>query len=246
MRLISLIGLFIFFLQCPANAQQSSLNRLDEQGRKQGEWRAFDERGNLKFTGQFRDGIPYGEFRYYYKNGDLKAVSVFSNEGRETFTRTYHKNGFLMAEGKYLDRKKDSVWKYYSEWDENLLLSIEIYENTLKEGVWLNYYPDGEVAQKITYKNDVRQGPWKQFFNNGKLKLEARYENDELEGRMVVYYPDGSVNISGTYHSGMKEGEWVYFTGDAEKIKVEEYANGHLMHAEVYIEEEVLPDTIPE
>lgn len=212
-------------------------NHVDARGLKQGNWKAYDERGNLKFTGQFKDNIPYGEFKYYYPEGETKAVSLISDDGRIAYTKAYHKNGYLMAEGKYLDRKKDSTWNYYSEFDKNMLMAVEYYENTQKKGVWVKYYPNGSLAEEVTYDNDGENGLWKQYFSDGKVKLKAIYENGKLEGLMTIYYPNGGVNISGSYKSGMKEGIWIYFNERAQKTKREEYSGGYLMHTETYIDE---------
>ncbi|MDZ7740312.1 MAG: toxin-antitoxin system YwqK family antitoxin [Bacteroidota bacterium] len=213
-------------------------NMVDQEGRKQGEWVVYDERGVLKYTGQFRDGAPYGTFKYYYAGEKIKAISEFSQNGRVTHTTLFHENGFKMAEGKYVDQKRDSIWNLYSKWDKNLLVAREIYKNTLREGVWEKYFADGTVAEEVNYKNNKRNGPWKQYYPDGSIQRKGEYKDDRLHGVMTVYYPDGEVAVSGTYKNGMKEGIWMYFNAGGENTHKEEYSNGHLMHSEIYIEEE--------
>ena len=237
----SLLSVTLFFISLLMPLTPFAQNQTDQEGRKHGDWRAYDERGNLKFEGQFRSGVPYGEFTYYYKDGSVKAISVFSGNGRIAYTRAFHENGNLMAEGKYLGQKKDSIWNYYSQWDKNLLVSREFYNKTRKDSIWITYFPDGDTAELIRYENDLKQGPWLQFFESGTTKLEAVYEDGDLEGKMTVYFPDGNVNVEGSYHNGMKEGTWLYYTEKGEIRKEEFYANGHLMFSETYIKEETGP-----
>lgn len=218
-------------------------NQVDDQGRRQGEWKVYDQAGNLKFVGQFKDDIPFGEFTYYYPSGKVKAVSMIFDSGRSSYTKTYHENGFLMAEGKYVNREKDSVWKYYSKYDKNLLLSEETYVDNEKEGIWYNYYPDGSVAEEISYKDDQKHGPWKQYFDDGSIKIRAKYEEGELEGLFQAFYPNGQASIAGTYEDAMKNGVWMYFDEDGQTIQREEYDHGYLIDREVLQEDKLV---IPE
>ncbi|MCF8230207.1 MAG: toxin-antitoxin system YwqK family antitoxin [Bacteroidales bacterium] len=236
----TMLSLFLIFA-LNAQAQEflsSHKNMVDEQGRKQGEWVVYDESGILKYTGQFRDGVPYGTFKYYYPGRKIKAISEFSQNGKVTHTTLFHKNGFKMAAGKYVDQKRDSVWNLYSQWDENLLIAKEFYENTIREGVWLKYYADGSVAEETTYKNDRKNGPWVQYFTDGQVHRKSTYKNGKLNGLMTVYFPSGEVAASGTYKNGLKDGIWMYFNKEGQNTEKEVYSNGHLMEHEVFIEEE--------
>ncbi len=240
MRTTIVMASLLVFISLIVTGQEfieKSKNTVDENGLRQGKWKVYDEAGNLKFKGQFKDDIPYGEFKFYFTKGSLKAISNIFDSGQSSYTKTFHKNGFLMAEGKYVNREKDSLWKYYSKYDENLLLAEEYYVNNNREGVWINYYPNGEVAEEINYENDKKNGLWKQYYNDGSIKLKATYENGDLEGLFTVYFPNGVVNISGTYNKGMKTGTWMFFNDKAEKVEREIYENGVMVDKEVYVSE---------
>jgi antitoxin component YwqK of YwqJK toxin-antitoxin module len=241
MKKILILGTMLCLFALHLGAQEflsSHKNVVDQNGLKQGVWKVYNESGVLKYVGQFRDSKPYGEFTYYYPGMKVKAVSKFSENGDVSRTTLYHDNGFKMAQGKYFRQKKDSVWNYFSGYDADMLIATEYYVDTLKTGVWPKYYADGSIAEEVTYVNDKREGPWRQYFTDGKLKLKATYKNDNLTGLMTVYYPDKTVNVSGTYKNGMKEGVWIFFNEKAEKLRREEFANGHLMFAEKYFDDE--------
>jgi antitoxin component YwqK of YwqJK toxin-antitoxin module len=107
--------LTILMISFSIHAQEftnSNINEVDDQGRKQGDWKTYDVNGSLKFEGSFVDGIPFGTFLFYYPEGKIKARSEMYDNGRRSRTKTFHSNGRLMAEGNYLDKKKDSSWSY--------------------------------------------------------------------------------------------------------------------------------------
>jgi antitoxin component YwqK of YwqJK toxin-antitoxin module len=181
----------------------------------------------LKFEGEFVNGVPVGTFKYYFEDGKIKAVSQMYEQGRRSRTKVFHNNGRIMAEGNYLDRKKDSTWQYYSDYD-GVLLSREHYENGVIDGIVINYYPTGAVAEELPYKAGLKHGEWKRYFTDGKLKLKATYIDDRLEGLMLVYHQKGFPEVSGMYKNNFKDGLWLYYNEEGIVIKKERYAKGNL------------------
>ena len=211
----------------------SHINKSDREGRRQGLWKVYDEVGNLKYTGDYLDGKPIGTFTYYYPEGEVKALVRHSEGGGAAYVKNYHRNGKLMAEGKYTDQKKDSTWLYYNESDGSLSLE-EYYQNTVKEGVWKTFYPEGQVAEEVIYIHDRKDGPWTQYFTDGKVKLKAAYVNDQIEGQYIVYHLNGMVEVSGFFQNSFKNGTWVYFNDKGDMEKREEYQSGKLISQIVY------------
>lgn len=230
----SIILAAIVALTIPALGQEftsTHLNKVDEKGRKQGYWRVYDSNGELKFEGEYADGRPVGKFTYFYETGAVKAVVMNQDSGRVSRIRMYHPNGKLAATGKYVNQKKDSTWLYFNELD-GTLASEEIYINTLREGQWKTYYPEGQVMEVTTYRHDIREGPWLQYFSDGSLKSECAYENDLLEGRFVIYHLNGKVEVSGAYKHSQKDGTWVYLNEIGEMEVKETYESGKLVSRE--------------
>ncbi len=209
------------------NQSYGQSNQTDELGKKQGYWKSYDEMGNLKYEGSFKDDIPFGEFKYYYPDGKIRAISIIFNEGKQSRTKLYHRNNKLMAEGNYLNQKKDSTWNYFSEYD-GILLSKENYKEGKKEGVWQKFYPNKIIAEKSTYKNDVQVGVWLQYFTDGTKKIEGFYIDGKKNGQFTYYHPNGQIETSGMYLNSLKDGNWKYFSVDGKPIKEEIYNHGKL------------------
>ena len=210
-----------------------TINQVDDQGHKQGNWRTVDEAGNLKFEGAFINDIPVGTFTFYYPDGKIRAVSVMFDNGKRSRTKLFHPNGRLMGEGNYLNKVKDSTWNYYSDFD-GVRLSSEYYIEGALDGNVVNYYPQGDVAEEIPYKMGLKDGVWKQYFTDGKLKLKATYINDMLEGMMFVYYQNGVPEVSGIYKNNFKDGPWLYFTDKGVAYKKETFLKGSLKKTETF------------
>lgn len=230
--------LFSFLILIIGNGYcQDTINQTDGNGKKQGYWIKKDKEGKKIYEGQFRHDIPFGEFKYYYPAGGLKAVSKLSDNGKCSYTTTYFQNGRKMAEGKYIDQKKDSTWKFFSEY-ENVVISEEFYKDGKKEGVSTTFYPDGIVAERATWKNGVRSGLWEQYYTDGKLKLKCAFLDDEKDGQLKTYHMSGRIWLTGQYIKGDADGTWVYMTDKGEIEKKEYFDKGRLVKTEEFIKKE--------
>lgn len=187
-----------------------AINRVDAAGRKQGLWEQKYSNGNIRYRGHFKDDKPYGVFKYYYEaNDSLRILAIYSDNGRVARVHEYYSSGAMAGAGKFVDEKKDSVWKTYDELQE--LRLKEQYANGKKEGKSMMFFPLGGVVESKTWHNDLENGKWQQFYDNGDLKMEATYVDGKLQGPSKYYFPGGIQAISGSYVNDMKEGEWVYY-----------------------------------
>lgn len=222
------ILLFLLIFTGLVSEAQDTLNITDTKGLKQGPWRKLDKNNQKIYEGQFRDGVPCGEFRYYYPDGRLKTISVFSDGGKVSRTVSYSSNGRKIAEGKYVNEKKDSIWRYFSDFD-GILLSEDCYSAGLKNGLSKTFYPNGKLSEQLTYKSGKKEGDCLQYFEDGKLKLKGYYLNDEKEGLITAYYPNGQPSFSGKYQFGHKEGTWLFYDEKGKVTKMLNYAGGILV-----------------
>lgn len=206
---------------------QDSLNRVDANGKKQGKWIKKDKDGAKVYEGQFVNGVPTGTFRYFYPGGGVKAVSEFFDKGRRTKTVTYFPNGKKMSEGFFFNEKRDSLWKFFSDYDE-ALVSVESYRNGLKNGVSTTYYAGKGPAEVITWKDGVKEGPWEEYYAEGALKVKGHYRNDLRDGSFNTYYSSGKILYSGQYKDGDPVGIWSYYDEKGRVEKKETYFKGFL------------------
>lgn len=202
-----------------------ALNRVDKMGRKQGLWEKKYSNGNIRYKGYFRDDKPTGVFKYFYEDNDsLRILAMYSDNGSVAHVHEYYSSGVLASTGKYVNEKKDSVWKIYD--DLQRLEEKDQYKNGKKNGKCMTFYANGNVLESKTWHNDVENGKWRQFFDNGDLKLEGTYVNGKLEGPATFYLPGGNVTISGTYHNDVKDGKWIYYNDAGHPIDTVVFHDG--------------------
>lgn len=202
-------------------------NKVDEKGRKQGPWKKTTPDGKVIYEGSFVDDRPEGKFVYYYPDGKVKIISYFSQKGKVARVKLFHEsNGKLMAEGKSVEEKRDSTWRFYNE--DSLLLSEEPYTLGKKNGVVKTFYPNGKVADETPYKMDVKDGVVKTYFNDGTLKSQQKYVNGLIEGKVYFYFPDGKVSVAGQYVNSLKDGVWTFYKSNGQVERTEAYKRGML------------------
>ena len=238
MNRIYTISLFFFCLLfstypfSEAEAQTTEINRLDNQGMRQGKWRKADTEGKLIYEGEFKDNRPDGKFTYYDSTQKVKAISLFSEAGSKTQATTFNRFGKKSSEGTYINEKREGIWKFYN--DNEYLIAEEYYENGIPSGIWKNYYHKGALLEEITYKKGKKEGPWKQYFEDGPLKLSATFEDGKLEGLATFYHPNGKVKISGPYKNNFKDNVWMHLNDKNVAEKKEIWSDGILIAEEYY------------
>ncbi len=229
-----MMKVFIFLmlaLAAPVLKAQDTINRVDDHGKMQGFWRKTDKTGVKIYEGHFKDGIPVGAFNYFYPDGKVKAHSEYSSGGKRSHTTSYFSNGKKMAEGIYINEKKDSLWKFFSDID-GVLTSEEYYRNGKKDGVSKTYYAGKGIAELLTWKSGIREGTWEQYYTDGKIKFRGYYKNDDKEGSFTSYYDSGQKMSSGQYSLGHPSGTWIYYNSKGKIEKKEYYQEGILVRTE--------------
>jgi hypothetical protein len=81
-----------------------------------------------------------------------------------------------------------------------------------REGTYYKKFTDvpftGEVEGwgQRSFKNGLREGYWVSYWDDGQLAYKGDYKNDKREGYWVSYNVDGSVLslLTGTFKDGVK------------------------------------------
>ncbi len=225
MKMILFLALLLGASPRSLLAQSDTLNRIDSQGRKQGYWEKHRPDGSLLYQGYFLDGRPVGKFKRFYDDGSLRALLFYHPHDDTVDVTFYYNTGRIAATGKYLRKKKEGEWKYYSYYTDSLSF-IEHYRNGIKEGPSIKFYANGDTAEVILYRNGKKEGRWVQYYDNGQLKLTATYHNDRLEGTFTMYWPDGKNMLQGQYHQDVRNGKWYLFDKKGNLRKAISYTDG--------------------
>lgn len=205
----------------PTFAQEN--NRTDSKGRRQGIWMDFYPNGQMRYEGEFKNDKAKGEFRYYDEQGNLKATNTFDKSGEKALNKTYAPNGRLVATGYYVNQKKDGEWKYYDKETGQLLLSEEN-KNGVVDGWSRLYNPDnGVLAEETRYVNGEPEGACHKYSNTGVLIMECQYRNGLLDGPAKTYYPSSALKEEGRYAKGEKVGQWKTYNEEGDLISSDSF-----------------------
>src|SRR5688572_33303309 len=99
-RFLLLVGLLLFFIEAPVQAQFLKgifINRYDRNNMHHGKWKYKDlaNRRRLICIGWFDHGKQVKEWKYYYPTGQLRFVEQYSWVGDKRLVNViyFHENG---------------------------------------------------------------------------------------------------------------------------------------------------------
>lgn len=101
------------------------------------------------------------------------------------------------------------------------------YENNRKVGIWVEYYCNGNMKNKLTFTNGRPDGYAQMFHENGKISEEGNWKNSRWVGSYKLYYDNGQVQHEFTFNpSGKREGAQKYFYDNGQIAIEGNFANG--------------------
>lgn len=220
--------LMLLTLLISVNAVQSQekINQTGDKGLKQGHWIKRYPDGQIMYEAWFRDGKPVGEFKRYDEDGNLSSLLNYIAGSDSVKASIYHPNGYIAARGVYYKQKKTGEWRYFSDYLENHLLMKCNYHDNKIDGLCIKYHWNGQIAEELHYEDGSKEGSWKQYFNDGTLCLKAYYDNGKLDGEFLSWHPNGQKEITGKYDTDKRTGVWHIYNKDGSLRKEIKYNNG--------------------
>ncbi len=84
--------------------------------------------------------------------------------------------------------------------------------NGLNDGLWREWYKNGQLSGEINYKNGKPDGLTKRWHENGQLAFEGTYKDGKSDGLHRKWHENGQLAFEGTYKDGSQVGfthkEW--------------------------------------
>jgi len=150
-------------------------------------------------------------------SGDTVFVFTVKESGnlKPVFNRTY----YWFAQGQ-LHQSQGGVngrllqGEFIAQSRHNGLISKGNFQDGLKEGNWLSWYPTGVIKSKIFWQDGQRQGRFYEYTNYGTIAVKGTFKNDQLHGKWITYdrrkiigryrYKDGTLVQRDTSSSNKK------------------------------------------
>lgn len=119
-----------------------------------------------------------------------------------------------------VSKLKQGMWITFDASGANVV-EKGVYINNKKEGVWVRFYPNGQMKHEITFKNGVANGPAKFYFENGKLWESGQWAINHWVGPYEFYHANGQKAYVWNYNNlGKRTGIQKYYHENG-KLKYE-------------------------
>lgn len=132
-----------------------------------------------------------------------------------------------VEEGKYADNRKTGIWiEYYC--NSNMKNKLT-FVNGRPDGYAIMYHENGKISEEGNWKANRWVGNYKLYYDNGQVQHEFAFNaSGKRDGPQKYYHDNGQVAIEGTFANGKESGliKEYYENGD---IKAEKnFADGNV------------------
>lgn len=101
------------------------------------------------------------------------------------------------------------------------------YADNRKAGIWVEFYCNGNMKNKLTFTNGRPDGYAMMFHENGKISEEGNWKSNRWVGNYKLYYENGQVQHEFVFNtSGKREGPQKYYHENGQVAIEGSFANG--------------------
>jgi antitoxin component YwqK of YwqJK toxin-antitoxin module len=141
------------------NGKKEAEGFNNDSSQYEGKQYLFYESGQLKWSGDFNNGLPNGELQQFYENGKPSESSIYTN-------------GKLQSSNKFFENGKQSEANIYVD-------------GAISSGI--KYYENGNVQFKATFKNEKVNGTFFQYLEDGSGHYETEMLAGEKVSNMTTF-----------------------------------------------------------
>ena len=189
--------------------KEERINRRDANNHKQGIWKEFYPSDIIKKEVNYSDDQMDGYLKEYSPKGSLISATKYVKGVLQTnvpelakldLKTEYYEGGFIKSTGTYKNGMPEGVHRQFSP--DGKVTGAKVYADGIltgegildtagrQQGLWKEYYSNGQIKSKGEYINSKRIGEWTFYFSNGKIEQKGKYDNKgRAQGVWKWYYP---------------------------------------------------------
>ncbi len=192
----------------------------NNEGKNVGLWKYYWPNGNLKSTGNYKNGLKDGAWKYYFRNGELEQEGFWKSGKLDGEWIWYFKDGKKRCIMHFEDGVEEGD---YIEWDQyNYVVAEGEYKEGYRVGKWL--MSGGDYIGRGKYRDGLKDGEWVYYYYEEEpesLIFRGEYQDGEPDGRHTYYYQQNIPRYIHEYKAGLKNGTFVWFFEDgAEQYRI--------------------------
>jgi len=196
-------------------------------------WVFYDQAGDTTEKINYLLGKRNGYYIKYQKDlmygPYISSMELFAGDKKEGTARIFYPDGKIKQTIPYVNGKKDGLSREYDregkiitllEYSNDYLISREKINFTdasgIKQGEWLDFYPDGKIKTERNYRDDLLHGYYKEYDDKGKLLVTLLYDSGKVTGTNIDntseidivnrYNEAGKLIYSGPFKEGVPVG----------------------------------------
>lgn len=144
-------------------------------------------------------------------------------KGEVNFLKLKYENGvYLKGNSLFTGRaveyisKKNPEIKNIIELKNGKIEYKEMYEDNIKNGESVMYYPNGQIKSIGNNINGQIEGEVITYYENGTILSKQNYIGGSVEGEVVTYYPNGKMQSKVQFKNGQPIGNFIFYTETGE------------------------------
>jgi hypothetical protein len=104
---------------------------------------------------------------------------------------SFHNQALIHTRGAYGGKLLHGPYTEVYESTQRLKMKGDYYYG-LKDGIWKEWYPQGELKRSVPWNKGIKNGTFTEYTPDGRKTRSGTYKNNELNGRLYVYEADTS------------------------------------------------------
>ena len=170
-------------------------------GRRDGDWKFYDQKGDLSITGNYKNGKRNGVWVEYHEGGEKIHFKQSYEDDKiiDPIFISYHKTGEIDTKGNYQDGKK--------------------------HGEWISFFESGKVSLIGKFKNGKQSGMFYCYDVNG-IRLQVFFDSpSDFNYKRYRNHKEGIMIEEGVIKYGKRHGDWKTYDefGKLKEVETFEY-----------------------
>lgn len=145
------------------------------------------------------------------------------------FQTKYYSNKKIKFEGciTVSDSLRNGPWRFY--YPNGKLNAEGSYYFGRMHGEWRYYFYENGAFEKVeNWNKGMQVGDYLEYYPTGRLHKSGTFKNGVYDGMYVSYHPNGKIKYRGSYQSGFPHGVWQTFNENGIITEEATYENGIL------------------
>ncbi len=127
-----------------------------------------------------------------------------------------------------LDSMKQGKWYYFYDSLQTIVSCTGTYVDNKRQGVWTEYYRNGNRRSEISYQDNHKYGLMKSFYENGNIAEEGYWDGQHWVGGYKYYFANGQVAYNWNYgDEGNRVGEQSYYYDNGQTMRLGTWVDGY-------------------